>query len=98
MNLDFFDMSLNQLNIKRPNISNSGIKIDKPINFDRMKVLAAKLSSGFPHLRVDFYEVNDNLYVGELTFFQGGGMMPFIPNKWDDIFGEWVNLPKLNNR
>ena len=38
-----------------------------------MKELAVVLSKNIPELRVDFYEVNNKIYFGELTFFDGSG-------------------------
>ena len=58
-----------------------------------MKELARKLSIGIPQVRVDFYEVNGKVYFGEMTFFHWSGMTPFEPEKWDEIFGSWINLP-----
>ena len=43
----------------------------KPRNFEKMKEIAAKLSKPFPHVRIDFYETGDKLYVGEMTFLLG---------------------------
>ena len=57
-----------------------------------MKELAAKLGAGMPHLRVDFYEVNGKVYFGELTFYHYGGLVPFEPNDWDQVFGSWIDL------
>lgn len=62
-----------------------------------MKAIAAKLSKGIPHVRVDFYEVNGKPIFGELTFCHFAGMVPFNPEEWDNIFGEWLKLPKINN-
>jgi len=92
MTFDYFDMNYNLLNIERPSIKNSGKPSTKPKHFETMIELAEKLSYGFPHLRVDFFEVDNQVYVGELTFFQGGGLMPFIPSSWDNTFGDWINL------
>ena len=58
-----------------------------------MKHLATILSKGLPQVRVDFYEVDGNIYFGEMTFFHHGGWTRFEPNKWDTIFGEWITLP-----
>ena len=59
-----------------------------------MKELASVLSKGIPHVRVDFYEVNEQVYFGELTFYHWGGAMPFEPEEWDYKFGQWIKLPK----
>ena len=93
----FFDMEFNVLDIENghPNI---GCSISKPQNFDTMKILAEKIAkySGLSHLRVDFYEVNGRVYVGELTFYHWSGFIPFKPEKWDYILGNWLTLPKIN--
>lgn len=91
--LDFFDMEFNHLPLVRTH-PNSKQKLDKPKCFDEMKMLASKLSEGFPHVRVDLYEVNSKVYFGELTFFTGGGFGPFSPEEWDRKFGEWIKLPQ----
>lgn len=89
---DFFDMNFKHLPFTNGH-PNSTKPINKPIGFDKMKELAAKLSQGEPHLRVDFYDINGQIYFGELTFFHWSGMMPFEPEEWDYTFGEWIKLP-----
>ena len=44
------------------------IKTNKPINFEKMLDYARKLSNKFCFCRVDFYEVDNVLYLGEMTF------------------------------
>lgn len=68
----------------------------KPKHFEEMKEVAAKLSKGIPHVRVDLYECGDRVLFGELTLYHFSGFAPFIPEKWDYIFGEWIKLPKKN--
>ena len=53
--------------------------------------LAEKLSQGIPHLRVDFYNINGQIYFGELTFFHWSGLVPFDPPEWDLKLGELTN-------
>ena len=59
-----------------------------------MKELAAKLSEGLPEVRVDFYDINGQIYFGELTFFHYSGFTPFEPEEWDYTFGSWIQLPQ----
>ncbi len=89
---DFFDMDYNHMDIRNGHPNADTIPA-KPRNFEEMKRLAAVLSKGIPQLRVDFYEVNERVYFGELTFAHWSGMMPFEPEKWDRIFGDWIILP-----
>ncbi|WP_330407376.1 ATP-grasp fold amidoligase family protein [Enterocloster lavalensis] len=89
---DFFDLDFNHLGIKQK-YPNASTQIKKPNTFDEMIELSRKLSKGFAHVRVDLYEVNGKVYFGELTFYHFSGFMPFQPDKWDKIFGEWLKLP-----
>lgn len=67
-------------------------KIDKPNTYDEMLRIAEKLAEPFPYVRVDFYDIEEKLYVGELTFYSGGGFTRIIPSKWDAILGEQLDI------
>ena len=56
--------------------------------------LSKKLAEGHPHLRCDWYYVNNKFYIGELTLFEASGFGKFTPEEWDDILGSWITLPK----
>lgn len=90
---DYFDMDFNCLHIKQGH-PNAKILPHKPEKLEEMKYLAEILSRGLPQVRVDFYEVNGNVYFGELTFFHYSGFVPFEPEEWNYIFGNWIKLPK----
>lgn len=91
---DFFDMNYKHLNFTNGH-PNACPPPEKPINFEKMRKLTEKLASDIPELRVDFYEVNGSVYFGELTFFHWSGLVPFEPEKWDEIFGSWIVLPDI---
>ena len=65
----------------------------KPAGFEDMKDIASRLSKGFPHVRVDMYEVEGRIYCGEITLYHHAGFEPFHPSRWDDVFGDWLKLP-----
>lgn len=94
---DFFDADFNHLDVRQGH-PNSITLPQKPMHFDIMKELVARLSVGFPHVRVDFYECNGRVYFGEITFFHHSGFVPFDPPKWDEIFGSWLELPHERRR
>lgn len=73
--------------------------IDKPPMYEKMFELAKQLSKPFPFVRVDFYNYDDVVILGELTFFPGGGLWPLNPVKtgYDKILGERLQLPEPNN-
>lgn len=92
LKVDFFDKDWRHLPFTRyyPNAKDIP---SKPKNFDEMKKLAEKLSSPFPFVRVDFYEVGSKLYFSELTFYPGNGMEGFTPEEWDRKLGDLLILP-----
>jgi len=55
------------------------VHLPKPENFDLMLELAAKMSTGIPLVRVDFYNVNGKIYFGELTFTSDRGLAVTTP-------------------
>lgn len=63
-------------------------------NFNLMLQLAEKLSKDIPQLRCDFYDVDGQVYFGELTFFDGGGFDIISPVEWDIRMGDWIELPR----
>ena len=64
-----------------------------PENLPQMLVIAAEMSKGFPFVRIDLFDVNGRIYFGEYTFYHFGGIVPFVPESWDKVFGEWLKLP-----
>ena len=88
---DFFDMEFNHLPIimKDPN---SEQLPKKPQNFELMKELAEKLSEGIPFLRTDFYEINWDVYVGELTLYHNAGLSHIEPEEWSYKLGSYIDL------
>lgn len=90
---DFFDMDFNHLPIKQGH-PQATKPITRPKGFEEMKKMATILSKGIPHVRVDFYDINGKVYFGEMTFFHYSGLVPFVPEKWDLIIGNWLQLPQ----
>lgn len=86
---DFYDMEFNHLPIRMvdPNAKNPP---NKPTCFEEMKQIAATLSKGIPHVRVDFYCVNNKIYFGEFTFYHMGGFSEVKPYEWNVKLGEYI--------
>jgi len=80
------------LSIKFPNDLQRDI--EAPAKLKEMLSLASKLSSNFPHVRVDFYNVRGRIFFGEITFVHGSGFEKFTPPSYDKILGNWINLPE----
>lgn len=90
---DFFDLDGHLLEFNQAGFYNNPDTPALPKRLQEMVEIARKLSKNTYHLRVDFYEVGDSIYVGEMTFFDGGGFCCFEPEKYNQILGEWIKLP-----
>lgn len=91
---DYYDMNFKHLpltNHWHPN--NEIAPPHKPQNFDKMKELCRVLAKGIPHVRVDFYEVDGQIYFGEMTFFDMGGFLKLHPSSWEKEWGNLIILP-----
>jgi hypothetical protein len=93
LNVDFYDMNWIPMPFERKYPS-SGKITPKPKTFNKMVKFAKELSENFPFVRVDFYEVNGQLYFGELTFYPGSGYEEFTPESYDYLLGSWLELPQ----
>jgi len=80
------------MDLRRPGHPNSATPAETPSQLKKMLDLSRILSKGIPFLRTDFYIINDRIYFGELTFFPASGMSKFEPEKWDEVFGNYINL------
>jgi hypothetical protein len=74
-------------------------ELDPPKNLAEMYDLAAKLAGDIDYVRVDMYNIDGNIYFGELTFSHAGGFGPFTPVSYDFEVGKWweINSPYLQN-
>lgn len=90
---DFYDMDFNRLSVKHVG-ENSPHPVPKPDRFDEMVELARKLAADIPHVRVDFYNINGQIYFGELTFYNWAGNQPFEPESFDYELGQKLKLPE----
>ena len=73
-------------------------QISKPKVLDEMLDLARNLSKGIPHVRTDFYCIDNKVYFGEMTFYHGSGFEHFEPAKYGLEIGSWINLPMEESR
>lgn len=71
----------------------NGIVQERPVMLQEMIHLAEILAEDFIYVRVDFYNIEKEIYFGELTFHPGSGFIKFIPDKCDFEFGKLLKLP-----
>ena len=67
------------------------------VEFSRYKDRWEKLSKNIPFVRVDFYSVNGKSVFGEMTFYPGDARNKFYPEEFNEILGNYFELPKLTN-
>lgn len=91
--LGFYDEKFNKMPYRRTDFGDITSHLVKPENFEEMIEIATKLSEEFPHVRVDFYNVNGKIIFGELTFYNASGYTSFEPDVFDYILGEQFVLP-----
>lgn len=96
LKVTFFDLNWNKMPFERKYPS-SNEKISKPVNLNEMLKLSKKLAQDIPFVRIDWYEINGELYFGELTFFPGSGYEVFNPIEWDKKLGDMLEL-NLENK
>ena len=91
--LGFYDMDFKQMPYRRLDFAPITEVLPKPKSFDKMVEYAKILSKDFPHVRVDFYDIDGQIVFGELTFHNAGGYTVFEPDEFDFIMGEKFVLP-----
>lgn len=90
---DFFDTEYHRFPVRQRH-PNAPVPPEKPQCFTEMLELSRKLSAGFKHVRVDFFQVNGKVYFGEMTLTHSGGYHPFQPESYDELFGSYLHLEK----
>lgn len=89
--ISFYDMDWNRIEVQYGQHKVGDIPCPK--HFEEMKAYAAKLSEGFPFVRVDFFDTDDKLFLAEMTFVPGGGFTPYNPISFDKQMGDLFILP-----
>ena len=90
---NYYDTDLNFLDVRNDCENDPDIPIPQPKMIGEILRLSRILSEGFPHVRVDFYVVEGNVYFGELTFFHQSGYRAFEPEEFEIQMGQWLRLP-----
>ena len=97
MAIDFFDYNWKHQEFHEPrNYPFAKVAPPKPSCLDQMWDLVRLLSVDKAFSRIDFYQVKDKVFGGEITFSpQVVGIGGFDPEEWDYTFGSMVNLPEV---
>jgi len=92
---NYYDMDFNPLTdmslIYHP--ANYNVQIDKPKGFEKMIEYATKLSQDFKYVRVDFFSINGDVYLSEMTFTPHAIIwLRFNNPKYDLELGNMLNI------
>ncbi len=70
-------------------------KIHLPSNIQDMIIIVEKLCRGFPHIRVDLYNVDGKIYFGELTFYTSSGFIHMDSKEYSDYLAGLIDINTL---
>lgn len=93
---NFYDRDFNYIDVRFSDDNFDPSLIQKPKNLDRMIEIAEKLSSPFPEVRVDLYNIDGKIYFGEMTFYHNGGYNESTPKDFVIKMGEKIKLPSID--
>ena len=82
-----YDRKWNKLNVYGRR-GDCATLIPKPTKLKEMGKIAEKLAKPFDYARIDLYEVDEQIYFGEITHFPQSGFEGFIPIEFDFIMGK----------
>ncbi|MBO4743240.1 MAG: hypothetical protein J5533_06355 [Bacteroidales bacterium] len=71
--------------------------LPKPHNYEKMIDYAKRFAADFPQVRVDYYEVDDKLVFGELTFSSNGNVQSNYKEEYVKQLGSKLQLPPKYN-
>ena len=92
LRLNFFDLEWNEL--KKIGVANYRNEIvpKKPKHLDEMISIAKNVSKEFPFVRVDFYEYEDKVYMGEMTFTPACCVANYYTEYGDKYLGSLLKI------
>lgn len=68
-------------------------EIKFPLDHDEIAELAEKLAEDIPIAGIDFYEVDESIYYGEVILNSDSDNVKFTPSEWDKTLGNCIKLP-----
>lgn len=88
---NYFDTDWNVLKIGGK-VPTSEREFKRPEKLEEMLEVSRRLSEGLIYCRVDLFSVKGRIYFGEITFYPDAGTSKFIPDRYNELFGSWINL------
>lgn len=89
---NFFTADWQKVDVEASDSVSSVESFPKPENLDEMLKVAKVLSSDFPFVRVDLYNIKGKVYFGELTFYPWSGYVNYTPDSFDFELGKLFDI------
>ena len=89
----FYDREWNVLDIIQEGLEPCTEYRDRPLHLDEMLRLSEVIAADMYHARVDWYEFNDRVLFGEITFYDGSGFEIFPKEEHEKFLGDLIKLP-----
>ncbi len=70
---------------------------EKPKKLEEILDVSLKVAENFEYARVDWYILGERMYIGEITQYPGGGLLKFIPEKYDVFCGAFWEGQELRD-
>lgn len=97
LKVGIYDSDFKKLNVSRKDKDSQDVPLRKPLNFEKMIMIAECLSRDFPHVRVDLYNIHGKIFFSELTFYSSSGYMTFSPDSFDEEMGRNFDISSFIN-
>jgi hypothetical protein len=95
---DYYDLNWERSSVNFfGDVSRPDRPFKKPDNFEQMIFMAQSLSQGYPHVRVDLYNISGKVYFGELTYTPENGLTRWNPKSLDLKYGELMNIYNITH-
>ncbi len=91
---NIYDIQWNEMDVIFEYPTDSDVKFSKPKKLELMLEMAQKLAKDIPHVRIDFYSINEKIYFGEMTFYPECGFGKIRPIHFEYEMGNWIRLSK----
>lgn len=70
-------------------------EVDMPLNMNVMIDIAGVLGENEPHIRIDMYNTNGKIYIGEMTFYSGGGFINIYNQNYSNELASYIDIRKI---
>lgn len=79
---------------KEPTMPLSDVRL--PSNINKMIQMAEEFCKDFPHIRIDMYNVDGHIYVGEFTFYTNGGYISMCNEEYSKSLADLIDISKIS--